>query len=332
MHRLPSLVLLCIVVGITWLPVTGQDAPGNKAVLPELQGIQPGSSATNDACLALRNQISQLNEQKKYTAVADAIKKSLSACPDRSEMLLILAKAEMLSAQFSASLNSLHLLLTENPTDVDALITQGEVQYLQGDDVDAIGSLKHAIQIAPANVESHYVLGRLYYAQSNVGEATEQFQEAVKLDAGNYKAYDGLALCYENSNKIGLAADNYMKGIALVYRDHPHYDVIYADFAELMLRYGENRKAFDLAVEAATRNPQEPRDVFLAGKALYQDGNLQDSIRWLNKAAAMNPLYADPHYILARVYRRLGKMDEARQESEVFEKLEEKTSSTKKDK
>lgn len=324
MNRLTRLVLLWMAFGITWHSFVGQDIGEKNLALPEMPTVQSGDPAVSDKCLALHEQGSHLIAQKKYAAVADIIRQSLSACSNHMEMLLVLAKAEMLSKQFNSSLSTLHLLLAENPSNTDALITEGEVLYLQGDQSGAVELLKHAIQLTPTSVESHYVLGRIYYAGSNVEKATEQFQEVLKLDPGNYKAYDGLALCYENSAKITLAADTYMKGIALVYQDYPHYDVIYADFAEFMLRYGVTHKAFDLAVEAAARNPGEPRNMLLAGRALYEAGQLQESVKWLERASEINPAYADPHYFLARVYRRLGRMDEAKQESAAFERLEEK--------
>jgi tetratricopeptide (TPR) repeat protein len=327
MHRLLGLTLLWISLGLAWLPMVGQNSGGRDSELSAPLAIQPVKPDASNACLALHNRLSQLNAQKNYAAVVDAIKKSPTACPNRIETLLVLAKAQMLSTRLNASLDTLHQLLSENPDNIDALVTQGDVFYLQGNPSSAIESLKRAIQIAPDSIEAHYVLGRLYYAESNVDEATGQFLEVVKLDPANYKAYDGLGLCYENSDRIALAADSYIKGIALVYRDHPHYDVIYADFAELMLRYGENRKAFNLAVEAATRNPEESRDAYLAGKALYKDGHFAESIKWLERAIALDPHYAQPHYILARVYGKLGKMNEARQEGAIFANLQAKAGS-----
>jgi tetratricopeptide (TPR) repeat protein len=324
MNRLLSLILLLSVFGIAWHSMEGQDSGEKDLALSEIPTVQSESPGLSEECLSLRNQSSQFMEQKNYAAAANILNKSLFVCPDRQGMLLVLAKAEMLSKQFDSSLSTLQLLLVQNPSNTDALITQGEVFYLQGNQSSAVESLKDAIQLTPTSVESHYVLGRIYYAGSNVGKATEQFQEVLKLDPNSYKAYDGLALCYETSDDIALAADIYMKGIALVYRAYPHYDVIYADFAELMLRYGVTRKAFDLAVEASDRNPGEPRNLLLAGRALYEAGQLQESVKWLERASEINPSYADPHYFLARVYRKLGRMDEAKQESAAFERLKEK--------
>lgn len=235
--------------------------------------------------------------------------------------MLELAKAQMLSQQFDAALASLHLLLADDPANVEAFITQGQVFYFINRDSEAESSLMQAIHIAPTDAEPHYWLGRIYYSDSRLQEAMAQFQEALKLNPDAYKAYDGLALCHENKGDMRLAVQTYMDGIALVYKKHPHYDVIYADFAEFLLRYGDSQKAFSAAAEAATRNPHEPRNFFLAGKAAEQAGKYDVSIRWLTKAVELDPVYPDPHYLLARIYRRTGNMKAAAEESSKFEAL-----------
>jgi predicted Zn-dependent protease len=76
-----------------------------------------------------------------------------------------------------------------------------------------------------------------------------------------------------------------------------------------------------LAAEAVQRNPDVPRNYLLAGRALEQAGENQDSLRWLLRAAQMDPTYPDPHLQLARVYRKLGDAAKAKQEAAIFEQL-----------
>jgi tetratricopeptide (TPR) repeat protein len=269
----------------------------------------------------LQERSTQLIEQRSYSEAADKLQRSLTVCSNHEQVLLELAKAQMLSLQFDAALASLHQLLADDPANVQAFITQGQVFYFINKDSDAESSLMQAIHIVPRDAEPHYWLGRIYYSDSRLEEATGQFQEALKLNPDAYKAYDGLALCYENKGDMRLTVQTYMNGIALVYKNHPHYDVIYADFAEFLLKYGDSQKAFSVAGEAATRNPLEPRNFFLAGKAAEQAGKYDVSIRWLTKAAELDPTYPDPHYLLARIYRRTGDIKASAEESTKFQAL-----------
>jgi tetratricopeptide (TPR) repeat protein len=279
------------------------------------------ASTAVDPCETLQAQSQQFAASWKYSSAATALQQALSVCSHPETLLLPLAREQMLAQQFNPALASLQRLLADEPKNIDAYITQGEILYLLNKDSDAQASLLQAIQIAPKNPDPHYWLGRIYYEDSRLQDAIAQFQEALKLSTDAYKAYDGLALCYENLGDIRLTVETYMKGLAVVDKGYPTYDVIYADFSEFLLRYGEDKKAFSLAAEAATRNPRQPRNFFLAGKAAEEEGQYDVSIRWLTRAAEIDPTYPDPHYLLARIYQRTGDRKSAVKESLRFQEL-----------
>ena len=104
-----------------------------------------------------------------------------------------------------------------------------------------------------------------------------------------------------------------------MHKAHPRYDVVYANFADLLIRLGNFQRAFDLAAEAAQRNPDEPRNFFLAGKALVQVGRSDVSLRWFEQAIKLNPDYPEPHYLLSQAYRRLGRVEDADRELKSFQ-------------
>jgi tetratricopeptide (TPR) repeat protein len=87
----------------------------------------------------------------------------------------------------------------------------------------------------------------------------------------------------------------------------------------MLIKQGNYPRAFDLAAEAAQRNPDEPRNFFLAGKALVQLGRDDVSVKWLEQAAALNPDYPEPYYVLAQVYRRLGRTEDAARALKAFQ-------------
>jgi tetratricopeptide (TPR) repeat protein len=87
----------------------------------------------------------------------------------------------------------------------------------------------------------------------------------------------------------------------------------------LLIRLGKPQRAFDFAAEAAQRNPDEPRNLFLAGKALVHLERSHLGIRWFEQAIALNPEYPEPHYQLAQAYRKLGRLAEAEQALKTFQ-------------
>jgi predicted Zn-dependent protease len=318
-------VVLCIFLwtGVDSLQSNAQAVPNAPQPQAQTAPLAPpiDSLSSQTACASFRRQSALAISHHDYAAAVVELRKAVPACSNRNQVLIDLAKAEMLSRQFDSSASTLRDVLAHDPHNVEALIVQGELLYLVGKSTEAITSLKQAIAAAPRSAEPHYLLGRIYYEESSLQLARVEFQQALQLDADSYKAYDGLALCDENLGDVGEAAQTYMKGIAAVYKAHPEYGVIYADFAELMLRFNESQKALELAAEAVQRNPDVPRDYLLAGRALEQSGKDQDSLRWLLRAAQMDPAYPDPHLQLARVYRRLGDVAKAKQEAAVFNQL-----------
>jgi predicted Zn-dependent protease len=321
MKYLCSAVLFVLLMEAALLSLSAQPVPQEKfPALPDT-ALQSDIPKIDDTCASLQKRSEQFISRENYSAAAGILQKSLSACSYRKEVLLELAKTQLHSQQTDAALASLRLLFADDPGNIQAFITQGQALYFENKDSDAESSLIHAAHLAPKDAEPHYWLGRTYYMDFRLQEATAQFQEALKLNPDTYKAYDGLALCYENKGDVGLTVRTYMDGIAIVYKNHPHYDVIYADLAEFFLKYGDNQKAFTAAAEAATRNPYEPRNFFLAGKAAEQAAKYDVSIRWLTKAAEMDLTYPDPHYLLARIYQIVGNVKAAEDESAKFQTL-----------
>ena len=144
-------------------------------------------------------------------------------------------------------------------------------------------------------------------------------RRATTLDPNSYKAWDALGLATEALGNVGEAQQLYLKAIALVHKAHPHYDVVYANFADLMIKVGDYQRAFDLAAEAAERNPDEARNLFLAGKALVQLGRADISLRWFERAIVLNADYPEAHYQLAQAYRRLGRTEDAERALKAFQ-------------
>jgi len=81
--------------------------------------------------------------------------------------------------------------------------------------------------------------------------------------------------------------------------------------AELLLKSGNARRAYDAAAKAAELNPNSPRDFYLGAKALDQLGQVELSLNWLQRSAALDPNYPEPQYLMSQIYRRRGETDKA---------------------
>ncbi len=275
--------------------------------------------ATGQDCQQAQTLARQAYDERRYEAAAQDFARAVTACGASAPLLLALGQAQLLARHPAEAIASLDRIRSDSAEYVPALKVKAKALYLLARDAEAEDTLKRASARAPDDAEIPYSLGRIYYQQSRHAEAAEMFHRATAMDARDYKAWDNLGLASEALGDVAQAQQHYLKAIALVYKDHPEYDVVYANFADLLIKLGNFQRAFDLAAEAAQRNPSEPRNFFLAGKALVQAGRSDLSIRWFDQAIKLDPDYPEPHYLLSQAFRKLGKVADADRELKSFE-------------
>jgi tetratricopeptide (TPR) repeat protein len=270
-------------------------------------------------CQELQAQARHSYEQRRYDEAAQHFTRAIEACGPSAALRLALGQAQLLSRHPAEALATLERIRDDDPDYLSVLKVKAKAHYLLRRDADAEATLKRAAERAPSDAEIPYDLGRIYYQQGRHTEAVELLRRATTLDPNSYKAWDNLGLAVEALGDVTEAQQHYLKAVALVHKDHPRYDVVYANFADLLIKLGSYPRAFDLAAEAAQRNPDEPRNFFLAGKALVQLGRDDVSVRWFEQAIALNPDYPEPHYVLSQVYRRLGREADAARSLRAFQ-------------
>jgi tetratricopeptide (TPR) repeat protein len=250
-------------------------------------------------------------DERRYDQAALHFDRAVSACGSSAPLLLALGQAQLLARRPADAVTTLDRIPLDDQDYVQALKVKAKALYLLRRDSEAEATLKRAAARAPADAEIPYDLGRIYYQLGRHTEAAASLRRATELDPRAYKAWDNLGLASEALGDVAQAQQHYLKALALVHKDYPRYDVVYANFADLLIKLGNYQRAFDLAVEAAERNPGEPRNFFLAGKALVQLERRDLSVRWFEQAIALNPDYPEPHYLLAQTYRSLGRAADA---------------------
>jgi tetratricopeptide (TPR) repeat protein len=284
-----------------------------------LAAITLVSAGAGQDCTEAQALARQAYEQRRFDQSALYFARALTACGATTPLLLALGQAQLLARHPAEALATLERIPADSSDYVQALKVKAKAQYLLRRDDDAKATLRRAAERAPADAEVPYDLGRIDYQQGRHAEAAELLRRATTLDPNAYKAWDALGLATEALGNVGEAQQLYLKAIALVHKAHPHYDVVYANFADLMIKVGDYQRAFDLAAEAAERNPDEARNFFLAGKALVQLGRADISLRWFERAIVLDADYPEAHYQLAQAYRRLGRTEDAERALKAFQ-------------
>ena len=272
-------------------------------------------------CEDLLAEAFDLSTRKDPVAAAGRLELASTDCRKDARVLIELARAYLVAGQFEKSLAVSSGLIVWHPGSVAGWRAKADAHYLLAQDDEAEASLLRALEIEPGNEDATYSLGRMYYYRSRYLQASALFSNLIARNPTYYKAWDNLGLCQEGMGQLEAARKSYLRSIALVQKAHPKYDWAYANLSALLLKTGENRQAFDLAVEAATRNPNGAQNFYLAGKALVRLDQWERSERWLVKAAELDEAYPEPHYLLGQVYRRLEKKSESQAEFLRFQEL-----------
>jgi len=208
------------------------------------------------------------------------------------------------------------------------LVPLAQTRILLGDEAAAESHLREALSIAPADTAALYSLGRLYYSQGRYPEAVAELARLTALEPANYRAHDNLALCYDQLQQDALALKHFFRALDLVKDAHRDYDWAYANTAEFFLKRDQFDKAFQLAAEAAARNPDSARNYYLTGSALVKLRRDEQSLRWLTRAVELDPTHAEARFQLGHALRRLGSTVEAKRHLDAFKELKARAASS----
>ncbi|MEP7365889.1 MAG: tetratricopeptide repeat protein [Acidobacteriota bacterium] len=227
------------------------------------------------------------SERRAFSDAAKAFEGALSLCPNRATVLVPLA----------------------------------QTRIVLGDEAAAEAHLREALAIAPRDSAALYSLGRLYYSQGRYPEAVTHLLRLTELEPANYRAHDHLALCYDMLQNDPLALKHFFRALDLVKDAHRDYDWAFANTADFFLKRDQFDKAFQLAAEAAARNPQSARNAYLTGTALVKLHRDEQALRWLTRAVELDPAHAEARFQLGHGLRRLGREEEARAQLDTFRQL-----------
>ena len=181
--------------------------------------------------------------------------------------------------------------------------------------------IERLIHSAPGNALYYYWLSRINYNQNHFDRGVAAGQKAIKLDPRFTRAYDNLGLCYEALGKYNLAFRSYQDAVELNRDGKPPSPWPPLDLGALYVRLQKPKEGQPYILEALRYDPRFPEAHFRFGLLLQQEGKQQEAIDQFKKAAALNPLYAEPHYALGQSYKRVGDLKQARAEFALFEKI-----------
>jgi Flp pilus assembly protein TadD len=203
----------------------------------------------------------------------------------------------------------------------DALTLLAVIVSVRGDDPSALKFLQQAVKLAPDNFDAQLSLGRLLFGMGDDNGAIKAFRAARSLQPSNSAALFFLATAVERSGDIEGALSSYRELTALrpdMYEGH-------LGLGALLVKRGgsgieEGLKELNSALQI---NPNVYEAQVAAGRALISSGRPSDALAHLQRAAELAPANPEPHYQLSLAYRRLGRNNEAAEQTAIVKRINE---------
>ena len=186
--------------------------------------------------------------------------------------------------------------------------------------------LEKLVQISPRNPLYPYWQGRLNYDRQNLVAAIDRFQKVISLDADFMKAYDNLGLCFEGVGKYEEAIAQYRHAVELNREHNLNSAWPSLDLGALLIKLDRLDEAQPLLRESLRFNPNFAEAHLQLGVLMEKHNEVTQAVEELNRAAALDEVDPQAHYVLARVYKRAGNEEQSTRELEIFQSLKSKES------
>ena len=213
---------------------------------------------------------------REYAEAAPYLKQAAASDAQNLQLRLALAHSCLWSKQYQCVLDTYHEILTLNAESAEADMLAGEALDELKNHAGAIEQFRAAVKANPREPDVHFGLGYLLWTQMQYPEAVSEFQAELANNPNHVQALTYL-------------------GDAEMHLKHP----------ELARPLLENALRIDSGQELAHLD---------LGILLADAGRRDDALRELSVAAKLAPEDVNVHWRLGRLYRAMGRKDEAKAE------------------
>lgn len=260
--------------------------------------------------------------ENKFQEVEPLLDDYVRKHPDSSWGWYALGYAQFAQKKIGASIQSLARSLQLNLANAEAHKILGRDLMIIGRFDGARTEFEQGIRYDPKSAEMHYNLGKLFSIQDDWQHAREQFDAALHIDPTYIPALDALGLAEEALGDDAHAVQSYQSAIALNLERHEKFAEPDINLSAYYNRTGDSAKALEFAQKALELDPNSDKAWFQKARAQEHQGQLEDAAGSLNQAIAFNSRASSYYYVLAGIYRRLGKTEDSQKALETFTRLE----------
>jgi tetratricopeptide (TPR) repeat protein len=245
---------------------------------------------------------------------AHTLRKEATANPQDATAWMWIGVVELAREHAEEAADALDKAAKLAPNDVDILYHRGQAHLLV-----SRNSYERMFKQDPKSWRVHQVLAQTAEEAERYSDAIGEYLAAIRLAPTAPGLHEELGTAYLNSSKLQEAEEAFQRELQL----DPHNVLARYKLGVLAMESGDGAKAKELIQEALREKPGLEDADYNLGRAEAMMGDDSAALEHFKRAAQGS----DPDsvrqawYQLGGVYRRLHRMEEARQAMAVFQKL-----------
>jgi tetratricopeptide (TPR) repeat protein len=176
--------------------------------------------------------------------------------------------------------------------------------------------------VAPDSAQMHQLLAHEETREGNTNGAIAQYRKAIALNPHLPGVHFELAELLRTSQDPAVKKEAEQEDRAAVHENPQDVKAICA-LAEMAESEGDTQQAFDDYSKAVSLQPGDADAKLGLAKVLIEMDQQDKALTLLEASAQLEPTNATVHYRLATLYRKMGRVDDARREVELYQKYKE---------
>jgi spermidine synthase len=204
---------------------------------------------------------------------------------------------------------------------------QGELRLARKDEAGAVESWQRALALDAKHFYTLIDMGRYYLTKQDIPRAAALLDRAIEVDPASARARHLRGLAYQADGDHSRAAVEYRKALPDVEYTRS-IKTFYLNFGTALIQTALYEEAAQMLEEYTRLAPNDSDGHFQLGVAYevissrtLDDRMTERAIDELKLALSIKRDYPLAHYYLSKAYRRLGMIDEANAEFELYERL-----------
>jgi tetratricopeptide (TPR) repeat protein len=236
----------------------------------------------------------------------------LQRSPDKTALGI----AEIQTGQLPEAVTNLQAALSEHPNDPDLLYYLGRASGLL-----AKQSIDTLLAAYPDSARAHQAMAENYFVLRRMPDAEKEYREALRLRPGLPEAHLALGEVYAGAFQWPKAEGEFRMQAKL----QPGNAEAAYRLGQALLEQGKAHAARAELARADRLMPEMPETLYSLGKAASLEGDAAAAEKAWTKLLSIEKqtsLAAQAHFGLAGIYRKQGKLAEAKHEMQEFESLQ----------